>query len=105
MDSLEESLIAIQKFREEMPDEVNAYLSYTSKVKTPCYLDEKSKSLIMVSLSLQSKCEMCITMNTSAAIEAGATKKEVLEAAMLSVAMGGGSIMMYIKYILSEFED
>ena len=59
----------------------------------------------MVSLSLQSKCEMCISMNTSAAIEAGATKKEILEAAMLSVAMGGGPIMTYIKFVLSEFED
>jgi AhpD family alkylhydroperoxidase len=105
MDNLEQSLIAIQKFREEMPDSVNAYLNYTNKVKTNGVLDEKSISLITVALSLQSKCEMCISMNTSAAIESGATKKEILEAAMLSVAMGGGSIMMYIKFVLSEFEN
>jgi len=43
-------------------------------------------------------------MNTSLAIESGATKEEILEAPMLSVAMDGGSIMMYMKYILAEFE-
>ena len=31
MDDLEQSLIAIQKLREENPDSVNAYLNYSSK--------------------------------------------------------------------------
>jgi AhpD family alkylhydroperoxidase len=105
MDNLEQSLIAIQKLREEIPDSVNAYLNYTNKVKADGHLDEKQKALITVALSLQSKCEMCISMNTSLAIESGATKDEILEASMLSVAMGGGSIMMYMKFVLAEFED
>jgi len=104
MDNLEESLIAIQKLREDMPDSVNAYLNYTNKVKTGGDLNEKQKSLIVLALSLQAKCEMCISLNTSASIELGATKNEILETAMLSVAMGGGSIMMYMKFVLAEFE-
>ena len=104
MDELEKSLLAIQKFRLEMPDSVNAYLNYTSKIKAGSALDEKQKALIMVSLSLHSKCEMCISMHTSTAIEAGASKQEILEASMLSVAMGGGPIMMYMKYVLEELE-
>ncbi len=104
MDNLEESLIAIQKLREDMPESVNAYLNYTNKVKTKGDLDEKQKSLIILALSLQARCEMCISLNTSASIELGATKNEVLETAMLSVAMGGGSIMMYMKFVLAEFE-
>jgi AhpD family alkylhydroperoxidase len=104
MENLEESLIAIQKLREEFPDSINAYLNYTTKVKSSGQLDEKQKAIIMVALSLQSKCEMCISMNTGAAIEAGATKEEIMEAAMLSVAMGGGTIMMYMKFILNEFD-
>jgi len=34
----------------------------------------------------------------------GAKKEEILEAAMLSVAMGGGPVMMYMKFVLAEFE-
>jgi AhpD family alkylhydroperoxidase len=58
----------------------------------------------MVSLSLQSKCEMCISMNSSAAIESGAKKEKILEAARLSVVMGGGPVMMYMESVLAEFE-
>ena len=56
MDNSEESLIAIQKLREDISDSVNAYLNYTNKVKTGGGLDEKQKSLIVLALSLQAKC-------------------------------------------------
>jgi len=34
MDNLEQSLIAIQKLRNEISDSVNAYLNYSTKVKS-----------------------------------------------------------------------
>jgi len=105
MDSLEGSLLAIQKLREEMPDTVNAYLNYSTKVKGGEELGEKQKSLILVSLSLFAQCEMCILMNVGVAIEAKATRTEILEAAMLSVSMGGGPKMMYMKYVLEALDD
>jgi AhpD family alkylhydroperoxidase len=105
MNELEKSLIAIQKLREDIPDSVNAYLNYTSKVKSGSELDEKQKALILVSLALHSQCETCILMNVDLAIESGASKLEILEAAMLSVSMGGGPKMMYMKYVIEAFDE
>ena len=105
MDSLESSLLAIQKIRTELPETVNAYLNYSTKVKSGEELSEKQKELILVSLSLFSQCESCILMNVGVAIEAQATRIEILEAAMLSVSMGGGPKMMYMKYVLEALDD
>jgi len=44
-------------------------------------------------------------MNVGVAIEAQATRIEILEAAMLSVSMGGGPKMMYMKYVLEALDD
>ncbi len=105
MDNLEESLSAIQKIREEMPEVANAYLNFTEKAKSTEFIDQKNKSLILLSMSILSKCEMCIIFNTEAALNEGATKEEILETTMLAVSMGGGPIMMYVKYVMQIFED
>jgi alkylhydroperoxidase/carboxymuconolactone decarboxylase family protein YurZ len=89
MDSLESSLVAIQKIRAELPETVNAYLNYSTKVKSGEELSDKQKALILVSLSLFAQCESCILMNVGIAIETQATRVEILEVAMLSVSMGG----------------
>ena len=104
MDSLEQSLIGIQRIREDMPDATNAYLNYTSKVKAQGALSVREKSLILVSLALLSQCEMCIHMNVSEAIENGVKKEEILEAALLAVSMGGGPKMMYMKYVYEALD-
>jgi AhpD family alkylhydroperoxidase len=104
MDELEKSLIAIQHIRKDLPDIVNSYLNYTSKIKSSGNIDGKNKALILVSLSLYAQCEMCIAMNVAEALEAGASKDEILESAMLAVSMGGGPKMMFIKYIYEALE-
>jgi len=104
MDPLEESLIAIQKLRDVSPDKVNAYLSFTNKVKSESAIGEKERALINVALAMHSKCSECISFNVNDAIESQASKDEIIDAALLAVAMGGGSIMMYMKILISELE-
>jgi len=102
---LEKSLQAIQKVRESHPDLVNAYLNFTGKVKQAPAIREKQKALILVSLSMMAQCEMCIESNVEAAISVGASKGEIIEAAMLAVSMGGGPKMMYLQYVMSVLES
>ena len=72
MSKLEKSLVGIQKIREAMPDQVNAYLNFTQKVKASGVMHEKDKALVLVALAVFAQCEMCIESNVTAAIEAGA---------------------------------
>jgi len=101
---LEESLIGIQKTRELMPDQVNAFLNFSQKIKTAGAISEKNKTLILVSLALFTQCEMCIESNVTHAISEGASSEEVIEAALLAVSMGGGPKMMYMKFVHQALE-
>jgi len=42
---LNKSLLVIQKIREEIPDQINAYLNFTQKTKSAGDIDEKNKAL------------------------------------------------------------
>ena len=105
MDRLTNSLLGIQNLRDNAPDLVNAYLNFAEKVKTSGAIDSKNKSLILLSLALQARCESCITFNTEAALNEGATKDEILEVCMLAVSMGGGPTMMDLNFVLETLES
>ena len=104
MSKLEKSLVGIQKIREAMPDQVNAYLNFTQKVKASGVMHEKDKALVLVALAVFAQCEMCIESNVTAAIEAGASKEEIIESSLLSVSMGGGPKMMYMQFVYDALE-
>lgn len=101
---LESSLLGIQKTRDSFPDQVNAYLNFTQKVKSTGGLAEKETALILVSLALFSQCEMCIENSVTDAISAGASESDILEASLLAVSMGGGPKMMYMQYVHRALE-
>jgi len=105
IDPLEKSLLGIQQFRERMPEQSNAYLNFTEKVKSEGKIPQKFKSLINISLSIQARCKECILFNTENAIQEGATAEEISEAAMIAVAMSGGPSMMYLKYVIEVIND
>jgi len=105
LSKLEKSLVSIQKVRELFPDEVNAYLNFSQKLKKSAAISEKNKALILVSLAVFAQCEMCIESNVASAIESGANKEEILEAALLAVSMGGGPKMMYLQFVTESLED
>lgn len=71
-------------------------------------LDTKTKELISVGIGCYNRCVYCIVYHCYKALEAGATRDEILQAAMISVAFGGGPAMAYsvtyLKESLDEFE-
>ena len=68
----------------------------------------KTKELISVAIGAYNRCEYCIVYHVYKAYEAGATREEILEAAMVAVAFGGGPSMAYtvttLKDAVDEFE-
>ncbi|MBF9018394.1 MULTISPECIES: carboxymuconolactone decarboxylase family protein [unclassified Oceanispirochaeta] len=71
-------------------------------------IDPKTKELISIGIAVFSRCLYCIVYHTYKALEAGAKKDEILQAAMVSVAFGGGPAMAYsvtlLKNSIEEFE-
>lgn len=84
------------------PDQVGAFMNLLGAAYEPKALDIKTKELISVGIGCYNRCEYCIVYHSYKAFEAGATKEEILEAAMVSVAFGGGPSMAYSVTLLGE---
>lgn len=90
------------------PDNVSAFMGLLGASYYPKALDLKTKELISVAIGCYNRCEYCIVYHTYKAFEAGASKEEIIEAAMVAVAFGGGPSMAYtvtlLKDCIAEFE-
>ncbi len=88
---------------------VEAFMGLLAASYAPMALDLKTKELISVGIGCYNRCEYCIVYHSYKAFEAGATKEEILEAAMVAVAFGGGPSMAYsitlLKDCIAEFEN
>lgn len=89
-------------------ESVNAFMNLLGTNYAEGAISTKNKELISVAIAVYNRCEYCIVFHTYKALEAGATREEILESAMVSVAFGGGPTMAYsvtlLKDSLDEFE-
>jgi AhpD family alkylhydroperoxidase len=101
-----ELLGTVQSLFKEMKENksVGAFLRFSSQVKSGGVLDEKTKDLILVALSVCCQCDWCIAVHVRSAVEKGATKDEVVDAAMQAVLMGGGPKLMYMHVVNQELK-
>ncbi|MCX6690347.1 MAG: carboxymuconolactone decarboxylase family protein [Methanoregula sp.] len=68
-------------------------------------LDTRYKELIAVALSVSRCCIPCLANHTKNAIEAGATREEVIDAAKIGVEFGGGPSFVVVRNNLLDFLD
>ena len=88
--------------------DVNAFMGFMGDVYQPRALDTKTKELMSVAIGAYNRCQFCIVYHVYKAYEAGATKQEILEAAMVALTFGGGPTLAYTSTFLvdaaNEFE-
>ena len=58
-------------------------------------LDRKTKELIALGIAITVRCDGCITYHVHDALQAGASKAEVLETVSVAILMGGGPSVVY----------
>ena len=75
------------------------------KCKGKLEYDKKSKELIAIACAVLAHCEWCIAFHVKGALDAGATKEEILESTWVGVLMGGGPSLMYAQGVLKALED
>ena len=81
---------------------VSAFMGLLGAAYAPKALDVKTKELMSVAIGCYNRCEYCIVYHCYKAFEAGATKEEILESAMVAVAFGGGPSMAYSVTLLQD---
>jgi len=93
------------KLRKELPGVMGSFGKFSVEVLKDSTLSNKTKELIAVALAVGLTCEYCIRFHVPKAVEAGATRGEILEAAGVSIMMAGGPAATYAAVFLLEVLD
>ncbi len=72
---------------------LKAFGNLNENALKPGALDRKTKTLMCVVIGIATHCEYCIAARTEQAIEAGATREELIETASVGLLMGGSLAM------------
>lgn len=105
MDAAEKASQAFAYLQKHTPEMYGKYLEFTKTLGETGDLPPKTLELILVGCSVMSQCEMCITIHVENAAAAGALREEILQAAMMAVAMGGSPKMMYLNYVFEALDE
>jgi AhpD family alkylhydroperoxidase len=58
-----------------------------------------------VGLAVGAQCEWCVAIHVQHAIEAGASRDDVIEAGFMAVVMHGGPALMYLTPLLEAVDE
>ena len=89
-------------FERHLPEVARQYRRFTEACFAEGDLSVKNKHLIGVALGVMTNDEYCIIYHTKGSVDHGATEKEVLEAAAVAGAFGGGMAMSQAVTMLQE---
>jgi AhpD family alkylhydroperoxidase len=71
----------------------------------PGALDVKTKELIATAIAVAVRCDGCIGFHAKAAIKAGASREEIVEALSMAIYMDAGPSMIYAAEALRAFDE
>ncbi|BBG65887.1 possible carboxymuconolactone decarboxylase family protein [Hydrogenimonas sp.] len=103
---LEEVKELIGRLQKQAPKQMEAFNKFMLSVESPDALGGKQKALINVGLAVAAQCEWCIALHVKEALGAGASREEIVDAAMQAVLMHGGPALMYmipVEKAIDEF--
>ena len=83
---------------------MNSFMGLMQNTMVQGSLSLKQKELIALALSIAARCEWCISYHVKSALDAGATKKELMETGYVTVLMYGSQALMEMNSILDAIE-
>lgn len=101
---LEEFQANMQAFVDEAP-ELESFLGFVETAEATDTLSNKTKELMSLAIGVVLRCHPCILWHTNAALDAGASEEEVVDALTVAVVMGGGPAMAYATEAHEVLQD
>lgn len=68
-------------------------------------LDAKTKELIAMAIAVVVRCEGCIAFHVNDALNAGASREEIMDALGVAILMGGGPSVVYSIEAMDALND
>jgi AhpD family alkylhydroperoxidase len=95
---------AMKPVRASMPDVIKGFGCLHQAAMKAGELSVLEKELIALGIAIALRCENCIYAHAKAAIAAGASREQILEAAGVAVLMGGGPSYTYLPRITEALD-
>jgi AhpD family alkylhydroperoxidase len=92
---LEQLKALLGKLSKELPGTTSGFSKLHKEALAEGALSTKVKELIALAISITAMCEGCISFHIHDAIQAGASRQEVLETIGVAILMGGGPALIY----------
>jgi len=89
----------------EIPGPMTGFARLHKKAMEDGALSRKVKEMMALAISIVVGCEGCIAYHVHDAVEAGATRPELLEAVSVGLLMGGGPGSIYAAHALDAIEQ
>jgi AhpD family alkylhydroperoxidase len=93
------------KRRELAPETAAAFDAFSRQVFAEGALPARTKQLIAVAVAHVTQCPYCIKGHTKAAIRAGVSQQELMEAIWVAAEMRAGGAYAHSALALSEMEE
>ena len=93
------------RFDEGLPVVMKAYSTFRKEVHKDGALSLKAKRLIALACGFQAGCTRCIQGQTEEAVEAGATREEILEAVSVAIVIGGTAVSAETWRVIKVLEE
>jgi len=94
---------AVGEIRASNPDLVKAYAAFHHANSASKHLDAKTRELIALAVAVTLRCDGCINAHTEAAVRAGASKDEIVDALGVAVMVNAGATMVYSGHVVDAF--
>jgi AhpD family alkylhydroperoxidase len=95
----------IERMGKDYPRVYGLFAVWMRRVEQKGALDTKMKELISVALAVATQCNWCIAYHTNAALDAGATKNQVMEACFVACLFRGAPACMYSQLVMKAIEE
>ncbi len=95
----------IEDFKSNLPEAYAARDAFNEQVYKDGDLSSKTKRLMAMAIAVRIECTSCIIYQTKLAVEAGATKREVIEAVSVASAMGGTSASSGLWIVVQTMKE
>lgn len=93
------------QIRTALPEVMKAFYSLSKNASTSGEIDAKTKELIALAISVATHCDNCIAFHTQAALQAGASRDEIMETLGVNIYMGSGPSLMYAAHVVEALEQ
>jgi AhpD family alkylhydroperoxidase len=96
-------LDGVKSIGQVSPDIVRGYQALGGAHAKTNLLGDKVNELIAVAVAISLRCDGCIAVHTAAAMKAGATKDEIIEALGTAISVNAGAALVYSARVLDAY--